>query len=290
MSETAVTIIPHATLGDELRSVLRTDGGWLTRNSLLNRCELARDADQLEQWLARLFKEDLIQRRAGSVGLEYAALSTPMPKWEPRDARGPAAAAEALLNTRPPPPAPIAAIRQVNVQQRLDAVRAEMVELFQAKPLRSRSEFDAALGRSQPIVSRYLRAMREEGLIKTVGKGSTLKFQWLGEVKAPIEALPEEVPPNITPAAAHPETASPTLTASARDAASSVRKSTQKTTAAPPAATAKATPFKTRFGLFSDGALVIDRGDELFTLSQSDTYLLATFLASTGTKDMVFAP
>lgn len=159
----------------EVCAVLAIDGGWLTRNALLNRCRYARDAETLENALDALARCKLIQRESGDLGLEYAAPGIPRPMREVREARGPQHVPDQAA-----PSAPIAAIRHQQVHAKLQAVRAELVRLFEERSTRTRGELQAILGKSQPIVSGYLRAMRDEGLVEQRGSGGRTYFAWAG--------------------------------------------------------------------------------------------------------------
>lgn len=197
MTEALVTRY-HAALADEVLALLRTEDGWLSSHQLLQRCELAQDGDHLGETLARLYREGKVQTHADKLGLRYALIGVTPCAVPVREARGPHSAAEAQANERTPPPerkppADIAALRHANVQAINAAIREQMVAMFQQQPLRAASDFRAALGRSQVMISSYLRAMREDGLVKAVGAGRAAKFRWVGPGAEPTASAPVPV-------------------------------------------------------------------------------------------------
>lgn len=191
-------------LAAQIRATLALDGGWLTRNALLNRCTHARDGDEMQDELAGLLAAGRIQRRSGPVGTEYATLGTQPPMETVGEARAPASVAETLVSVPPRPEKDFAALRHQNIAERHLAVRAQLIEAFRAKPVRTCTQLQAMLGRSQPVVSGYLRALCADGVIRRVGKARETAFHWVGEQEAerasvatgaPVSPPPEPAPP-----------------------------------------------------------------------------------------------
>lgn len=186
----------YATLNDEVLGVLKDAGGWLSSHALLQRCEHARDGDQLGSTLARMVKAGTLKAQADKVGLLYGLPYAPAPTARTAEARGPASAAESQVRERSSEPAPerIVGIRASEVERIRADVRERLIELFQAQPLRSCRELQDALGRCQPVVGGYLRALLKDGLIHPVGKGSTVRYRWSAAQPSPIPPAPETPP------------------------------------------------------------------------------------------------
>lgn len=191
---------------DEIVQVLAASGGWMGTHALLQRCDLIATGDQLGDALAKLYKAGTVQRRSGALGLEYAVAGTTVPTPEaPREARGPAPVAERVQTDAAPRPR-IAVLRSQHVAERQAVVRNDLISLFRARPVRTCRELQQALGRSQPIVSGYLRAMREQGLVEQRGAGSRVLFVWRGTdvVEPAQDAGPQVAPAEVEQPAVAP--------------------------------------------------------------------------------------
>lgn len=162
----------------EVYALLAADGGWLTRHVLLGRCRFARDASTLADALDALIRRKLIQRETGDLGLEYAKAGVEPRAHNVREARGPSYGSADPVDVRPS----IVAIRHQSVQAKLEAVRDELVRLFKARPNRTRAELQAILGKSQPTVNNYLRAMRKDGQIEQRSTGPQVYYAWVGDI------------------------------------------------------------------------------------------------------------
>lgn len=186
----------HASLEDEVMAILRTEGGWLGSHALLQRCELARNGDQLGDVLSKLVKRGELQRHCGDVGLLYAVMGLTPPTNTPQPgpsrllsisqlsaSNGEAAKIKREADARAAPTPRTSPRDQVLIE--MSHCRARMLAMFRDQPLRACKDFQIEFKRSQPIVSGWLRAMVDDGLIEKVGASTASRFRL---IEAPAAA------------------------------------------------------------------------------------------------------